>query len=106
VFSWCQMRGVPIAFVLAGDTSDPNLIALGSSHSTYSLSKRRAQMMVPGLPFRVERNSQDQKLTRSPSISRPGSKADGANRHRTPEAASAQCQLITGSQSGDSSFGS
>jgi hypothetical protein len=43
VFSWCGMRGVPIAFVLAGGTSGRSLIAQGSSRSTGSLSKRRAR---------------------------------------------------------------
>jgi hypothetical protein len=42
VFSWCRMRGVPIVFVLAGDTSGWGLSARGSSRSTGSLSKRRA----------------------------------------------------------------
>ena len=42
VFSWCRMRGVPIAFVLAGDTSGRILTARGSSRSTGSLSTRRA----------------------------------------------------------------
>ena len=42
VFSWCRMRGVPVAFVLAGDTSGRGLIARGLSRSTGSLSKRRA----------------------------------------------------------------
>jgi acetoin utilization deacetylase AcuC-like enzyme len=42
VFSWCRMRNVPSAFVLAGGYLGQQLERAGSSRSTGSLSKRRA----------------------------------------------------------------
>jgi hypothetical protein len=64
VFSWCRMRDVPIAFVLAGGYLGPGLEPAGLV-ALHRLTLEAAYAYGgPGLQFRLERNSKRHKLAR------------------------------------------